>query len=988
MRVWKRAAGVTTLVVLLSAPVAGLGVSASNIAADSSDPGDRLTECVKKSREDPEREADLSVLFLVDTSISLRKLEDKPGTDPEGKRADVLSVVTNLLSQNTSAVDDSKKSAGTKVDVSFLDFGEAVDYSGLGNGITGWIPIDDFVSKGGPDAVMRYFPKEDDALSTDYVRALDPSGPTGKKTKGENGAIDVLSKARSQCRMMVWLTDGKMDFDRTRLDVPWATNEGSVKSLIQTGNNSLCKSDPRFKTPLVRRLVTKAEEAGGSFYLGALGLGRGSDFDLLRDIVTGKCGNNGKKIGQLSTVKQPEQLLDALVKILFPNQDLTPPTCDSRASFAPSFNLNEAVKQVKVVVTSGATEEISLRKVSDNEKRIVLLDNGRAANGEQESVRIESRRLFQSSAAVAGKVYLFATIDFPLVIGGAGWWAGDWALSTGSSCDAANSSRVFLIGDLDLVPTAGAVRRSSSGRTKLNLRLVPLGSESTVIRSGSISLKDITASVNGKTVAPEDVAVVGERVTISAAVDGESDEVTLRFTAVPSVHLESDSDISVDLPPLSIQEKKFAVVDAPVPPTVKFAGGERLNKANLTSLGTITVANSDKFLSNKVCFDDPRQDSHPSGLLPENQDRYPTVSLPGDRCVTVKPGATARLPVTFVTTDEKIALTGKSMHHAVITLPYTSDFKSEVEEERGHSEESVLLEVDLQSSLSKGLNTKKMLTYALAALLLPLGMMWTYNFAFGGLIRVPANLNVYRRRFVTTERGTSVAGESGDFTKVAETLSRPVTVAAGRLREYVDDPSSLRFLPKFSFWRFFSEPHASISSSDGQIVFGEDNGTASLDWVKGSLALSNSWYATAKPRKDESGRIALEGEFLVFHPSSADLDRAVRDKSQAFVTRSHQVVKQLNEESRAAAETGASGPSAPAPVLGETSPRPLDPKIGSLSTETAAKPQIDPEPRSGGVSMESDHDSSGRANWISRLFQRSRPGDGPDSGPMPPKSQL
>lgn len=145
----------------------------------------RLAECISKNH-------DLSVLFLVDESSSLRDTNaGTNGSDPNNRRVDGMKAAIAGL-QVSASIDDR-----TRVSVAFLGFGEDVTERSK------WIPItelDQLNSKAEEFAVLN------NERGTNYIAGLAGSYETLVQRSEEIG--------RPNCRLLVWLTDGAYDIDR------------------------------------------------------------------------------------------------------------------------------------------------------------------------------------------------------------------------------------------------------------------------------------------------------------------------------------------------------------------------------------------------------------------------------------------------------------------------------------------------------------------------------------------------------------------------------------------------------------------------------------------------------------------------------------------------------------------------------------------------------------------------------------------------------
>ena len=161
----------------------------------------RLSECISENHE-------LSVLFLVDESMSLRDTSKGKGTDPENRRVDGIKAALSSLSASASI------DSATKINVRFLGFGQNVEKR------SDWISISKSESL---DAVASKFKEFNNSTGTDYIEGL---GRSLDLFIERNADLD-----RPNCKLLVWLTDGVYDTDgKTKLSI----------SELGALNNRLC----------------------------------------------------------------------------------------------------------------------------------------------------------------------------------------------------------------------------------------------------------------------------------------------------------------------------------------------------------------------------------------------------------------------------------------------------------------------------------------------------------------------------------------------------------------------------------------------------------------------------------------------------------------------------------------------------------------------------------------------------------------------------
>ena len=197
----------------------------------------RLSECISENHE-------LSVLFLVDESMSLRDTSKGKGTDPENRRVDGIKAALSSLSASASI------DSATQINVRFLGFGQRVEKR------SDWIQI----SNGDElDKVASEFEKFNNSNNTDYIDGL-------------NGSLSSFVKRnddlkRPNCKLLVWLTDGVYDTDgATKLSV----------SELGALNNRLCNDGG---------VVDELREIGATVVAIGLSNNNKTDFSWLEKVV-------------------------------------------------------------------------------------------------------------------------------------------------------------------------------------------------------------------------------------------------------------------------------------------------------------------------------------------------------------------------------------------------------------------------------------------------------------------------------------------------------------------------------------------------------------------------------------------------------------------------------------------------------------------------------------------------------------------------------
>ena len=205
--------------VFVSALALIFGVAISPVGAQRKPSIEENTEQLQKCVQS---NGSLDILFLVDVSASLYRMDNKPGSDPDGLRVQALQAVTRLLGV-TEGLDETNvatKKPTHDVNLAFLDFGERVRYSFQNKELQGWQSLSTFLRYDFKDDIFRRFKTARGDSDTDYVRALDPTSLKSKKvSQDEVGALQVLKKGNSPCRVLLWFTDGKFDIDKSAFNL-------------------------------------------------------------------------------------------------------------------------------------------------------------------------------------------------------------------------------------------------------------------------------------------------------------------------------------------------------------------------------------------------------------------------------------------------------------------------------------------------------------------------------------------------------------------------------------------------------------------------------------------------------------------------------------------------------------------------------------------------------------------------------------------------
>lgn len=486
---------------------------AAPVTAESSS----LKQCVNETEA-------LSVLFLVDTSASLRR------TDPDDKRVIGLKLALAALATRRDAQSGAK---AVPVYVDFLSFGTKTTRTFTANEWPEWgeIPSD-------PDVLisqMDKFANEDSASDTDYVSALDPY-PSGRTAVREQiGALEHLDAAPTSCRLLVWFTDGQLDFDppasgRPPKELSWTdlaiTNESTALEAAARGTERLCEPGG----PTDRLRSGSIGDSGEGAQLAVVALGENlADFDLISRIAEGNCGTKETR-GKIYPANDVNGLIGNLLEATLGEGDgprggdIT--TCEGSScskideskieTFDYPFTLTAGIDSFNLIALKG-DERITSVLISPDGQQVSIDDLGDQLtmnNGTQ-----LKKRSFPSAPNVQ---HLRAKLgDNP------NSWAGEWRLRFKTS----NAAAARLLNRVTLYVYPGELQ--------LNLR------EPKIVRRGrtsSVIVEFVTAS--GRIIAKPEFMPEPE-LTVTAG-DTEVDPGALRADGTWQFDYEVPADLQED----------------------------------------------------------------------------------------------------------------------------------------------------------------------------------------------------------------------------------------------------------------------------------------------------------------------------------------------------------------------------------------------------------------------------------------------------------
>jgi len=522
----------------------------------------------------------ISVLFLVDTSISLGK------TDSRNERVSAIMSALSALGALQSS---------TKVEVrsEFLEFGSTTHRSFPATQEWSLLPTG-FLEQA---ALALYYTDKHKSQDTDYVSALEPYTARDAKPANEVGAIEMLERApQGSCRLMVWFTDGQfsLDYFRTTKTVHWTDpptqirSDADGKSLFPKAVDRICRPNG-----LADQIRSGDITKGSSAQIAIVALDNGAEpqnFDFIQSIVTGTgksgpCGNSparGSFEGSTSIGDLAIQLREALLGPSHGPEDGDRPSCPDSArngcGFDPQnptinifdypFSLATGITKFNLLTLSGDPSvkttlvtpqglEYPLGDLSDGDTSEMSLANG---------AKIHLQRL-----KIGAGGYLLDAL-LPTSGGGAGLWRIRYSTKNPAAAAELNKASIYVFGNLQarLVNTEVALRRGRAGTITVELisDADVHATDSSFLDGSSLDLK-----VNGESIAAPSVNGDGTfSFVYEVPKSYTGDTVAVSATLRPVIRL-SDSAPPVplaqwegELGKLSVKSlPKYPLVEAPVP---------------------------------------------------------------------------------------------------------------------------------------------------------------------------------------------------------------------------------------------------------------------------------------------------------------------------------------------------------------------------------------------------------------------------------------
>jgi hypothetical protein len=872
------ASRVRRLIALIAIVFGVVAIGAVDGAEANSSPrnnaeSDPLRQCVQ-------RENSLSVLFLVDVSSSLYYGNRKPGqgSDPDGLRANALEAVVELL--HTFSGGTANQQSQQSIEVAFVDFGQSVRSSFPSK--TGWVPLDDFYADGAGLKEIAEFKLKRADDDTDYVGALLSRADVDTDDDVEDdpatrGAIPLLREANSECRALVWLTDGNFEFGGKTRTVAWSPDVRPAKdpkAAAEQGKKFLCEGDPRLESA---PLVDELRDGDTPVFVAAVGLGD-KDFSLLKGIAEGKSCGKKPALGRFVNAAEPQDLLQDLTKALIPPQvEPSPGECardGSKRNPNSYFVLNESVERLNLIVsakTAGTNLALAHESLSGKVSRIDLMRDGALLaepTGAAGLENVSTRNVFGSTVGGTTYILVKATTepDSPE-------WLGRWFIEfcRESGPDESDSSAVYVYGGMSASLKSAQLYadRSDSVEVQLTSRL------------GSSSLQDPSAFefLNGQArIGTEAVAVrVQEDGTVQIPFKPTAGEIgksiSFSFEVTPAFKLSPNSKNLVELEPVKIREK-IEVLAVPATPIVTEKAGSAwglLTKDNLSTTKSFVVKAGEE--SGKVCFSQPGG----AAALPAEFQGQPKIEfnppLPADGCVAIERGSANReVSLTVSVTKEQLQLERNS------TVVF-DDIKYEASTDvLGDKVPGTLgrQSIPFESAREIALSIWKALLASLLALAFPLMLLWGYNYFIGAQMLIPnQGLYGYSKKFILGPNGLRLADASlGNKDFVPGDL-KLLSVQSGKVKRF--DFAGLEIVGSTAASPF-SAPFVKASATGQKQVVGPTGADPKTGAGFADLAMDQAWFLqvdTTDPAAESSAERQVD--LVVFTSSARNAERAVRN---------------------------------------------------------------------------------------------------------------
>lgn len=479
------------VVLALGAPLAVIAQAQPTSARETDVRSSLLRECTSKQHS-------LSVLFLVDASQSLK------AEDPLALRSVGIELAIDALARQVQAEMSSNR--GFNLYVDFLLFG-SLTRRAFPDVWPEWGAIREGGITEDLRQAIRNLGYESNDSDTDYLSALDPW--LGRQRPADDptvGALEVLKDApEGSCRLLVWFTDGRFDFDppgssaKSPKTLTWTDsvirNEDDAKKVRDEGYRRICQ--PNGPIDALRALdITR----GSGAELAVVALGDPTRFSFIERLVTNSNENCGKEKarGSVYASESIDELIFQLIQAVIGDPGKPPsPSGTCSSEYRPGSRLAEESCQFAFTLSPGigSFDLLVLRgsnlvraQLISPDREVVDLGTIGAAGTMSNGTRL--------------RVNKFESIDSLIPVRGElgddpNKWAGTWILRFWSPIEgeqkAVNQSLVFVFqGEISArLRESGAVLRRGSE----SLFVVELISASETLITQSEVRPDISLSL-------------------------------------------------------------------------------------------------------------------------------------------------------------------------------------------------------------------------------------------------------------------------------------------------------------------------------------------------------------------------------------------------------------------------------------------------------------------------------------------------------------
>lgn len=668
-----RLLGLIASLVFLPVAWGALDANAQNEVA----PRERLVNCLS------DRSRPLAVLFLVDTSSSLGDEDD------EEQRVVGLQRSVEALKEVVSL--------GRPVYVDVVRFGTGAQRAFEGFGLwEAWRELTatddrlvDLMAKFGEPA---FYNNKD----TDYGAALDFAA---------RQSLDIApSKA---CRLVIMFTDGRYDYEfdgsnPAANEVTWFPNGGippsdqGIAGLIAAAQAEVCANNG------VADLVQQ-----GSDYVVAVGLGDPTRFDFLRRMVSrsGEPCGNGKPLGDVLQANDTAQLVELLIQATDPAQLVT---------FASSFRVSQLVTSMRMRIDwSGGPAEL---RTPDPEVVIPLTGEG---SGSVDGAEVYWKVTAESDSQAR------VTFNFPL---GARerLWYGEWSVSAASVpqlmlLNIEGGARLQFVNDVN--------EAYADFTSSVNVRLVAQDGDN--LRAIDEAAASTKVEVDGQSLQLNDQGAATVEVTGRAA----GEEIVLVGRVAPRVVVFDD----VPARALPDWEGEIGRIQVKPKPSYPIFGqpepiAESIDQDRRTIRTGIPVTALDGDSGGCVTLDYVDVPSERSGFSVELRNEDDEVVSPQKECgVRVSPGETTQLQVVITASAEEARRRGD----VEIGVGFTASAEAPLPGEESSNQSAFNFPVSVEPKT--GVDPPSpwdMLPFLLAAVMVPLGLLYGYNALIGARLVV------------------------------------------------------------------------------------------------------------------------------------------------------------------------------------------------------------------------------------------------------------